>query len=150
MGAPIGNQFWKLRRDFDGDGKKLSVEQLFERSQEYVVYCINNPLIEIDFRGKDATPVELPKMRAMNKYGLCHHLGIAFNTLESWKSDPKYLHVITQVEQMMYAYKFEGAAAGMLHANIIARDLGLTDKKELDHKTNGEPITGMQIIDSKK
>ena len=32
---------------------------------------------------------------------------------------------------MMNAYKFEGAAAGLLHANIIARDLGLADKKDI-------------------
>ena len=29
--------------------------------------------------------------------------------------------------------KFEGASAGLLNANIIARDLGLSDKTELEH-----------------
>jgi hypothetical protein len=69
MAAPIGNDFWKLRRDFEGDGKKLSLETLFTKAQEYVEYCLNNPLIETDFRGKDATMVLVPKMRAMNKWG---------------------------------------------------------------------------------
>ena len=68
----------------------------------------------------------------MNKWGLCHHLGIHNTTLDDWaKKDPKYSKVITQVLQMMNAYKFEGAAAGLLHANIIARDLGLADKKDI-------------------
>lgn len=150
MSAPKGNEFWKLRKDFDGDGKKLTPVQVFEKSQEYVDYSLNNPLMEVDFRGKDAQRVEVPKMRAMSVWGLCHHIGISEQTLTNWEKDPKYLGIITQVKQMLKAYKFDGAAAGLLHANIIARDLGLADKKELDHKSNGEPITGMQIVNSKK
>lgn len=135
MGAPKGNDFWKLRKDFNGEDKKLSVEEIFIKSQEYVNYCLNNPLIETDFRGKDATSVQVPKMRAMNQWGLCHYLGICTNTLKNYKKDQKYLNIITQVEQMMFAYKFEGAAAGMLHSGIIARELGLADRQQIDVKT---------------
>ena len=137
MAAPIGNDFWKLRRDFEGDGKILSLETLFTKAQEYVEYCLNNPLIETDFRGKDATMVLVPKMRAMNKWGLCHHLGISTDTLDNWaKDDSKYLDIITQVKQMMFAYKLEGAAAGLLHANIIARELGLKEQSEVNTNAN--------------
>ena len=38
--------------------------------------------------------------------------------------------VVTRINRRMYADKFEGASCGIFNANIIARDLGLTDKKE--------------------
>ncbi len=41
--------------------------------------------------------------------------------------------VIRAISQEMYANKFEGAAVGVYNANIIARDLGLTEKT--DNKT---------------
>lgn len=41
------------------------------------------------------------------------------------------LAVITQAEAVIYEQKFTGAAADLLNPNIIARDLGLADKKEL-------------------
>lgn len=136
MGAPTENQFYKLRKDFGGDGRKLSIEQVLTKAQEYIDYCRNEPLKETDFRGKDAIKVTVPKMRAMHIKGLCHWLGITHTTWIEWKKDKKYSKVIAHVEQVMYAYKFEGAAAGFLNPNIIARDLGLVEKKEIDQKQN--------------
>jgi hypothetical protein len=52
------------------------------------------------------------------------------------KDDAKYLDIITQVKQMMFAYKLEGAAAGLLHANIIARELGLKEQSEVNTNAN--------------
>lgn len=134
MAAPTENEFWRLRKDLSEDGRKLSVEQVYEKAQEYIDYCRNNPLISIDFRGKDIQEVAIPKMRAMTIHGLCIHLGISTETWRDWKNDPKYFGVTTRVEEMMYTQKFEGAAAGMLNPNIIARDLGLVDKKQIEQK----------------
>lgn len=46
--------------------------------------------------------------------------------------------VIRDIEQVIYNQKFQGAAAGLLDANIIARDLGLKDRH--DHTTEDEKI----------
>ncbi|WP_228853260.1 DNA-packaging protein [Aegicerativicinus sediminis] len=139
MAAPTENDFWTLRKDLSPDGKKLSVDEIYEKAQEYIDYCRENPLYSQDFKGRDASAVYYPKMRAMTIEGLCHHLGIVRKTWDNWKKDPKYLHIITRVEQLIYVYKFEGAAADMLNANIIARELGLVDKKDIT--TDGEPLT---------
>ena len=130
MGAPTENQFWRLRKDMTEDGRKLSVEQVADKAQEYIDYCRENPLIEIDFKGKDADRVELPKMRAMTLTGLYVHLGITSETWCQWRKDKKYSDIITRIENIFYTQKFEGAAAGFLNPNIIARDLGLVDKQE--------------------
>ena len=46
------------------------------------------------------------------------------------------------MKQIIKTQKFEGAAAELLNANIIARDLGLADKKEL----GGDPTRPIHVI----
>ncbi|MFC0183379.1 terminase small subunit [Pseudarcicella hirudinis] len=47
-----------------------------------------------------------------------------------------FLEVITRIEEIVYVQKFEGAAVGAFNANIIARDLGLADKQNIDLSTD--------------
>lgn len=49
----------------------------------------------------------------------------------------------------MYAQKFEGASVGAFNANIIARDLGLIDKKEVEHAGNINSTTRVEIVKPK-
>lgn len=148
MGAPLGNQFWKLRSKHGRDKLFSSPELLWEAATEYFAWCEENPLLEIDFKGKDATEVSLPKMRAFTWDGLELYLDIY--SLRDYKSDPDYKdfsQVITRIEKIIYTQKFTGAAAGFLNPNIIARDLGLKDNTstELTGK-NGGPIQHQEII----
>jgi hypothetical protein len=116
------------------DGKKLSIEELIKGATEYVERCVTEKLYEIDFIGKDATEIERPKMIVMSIFGLCHHLGIAKSTWDNWKKDKKYLAVLSRIETTMTAYNIEGASAGFLQQNIIARIEGIKDKNESDIK----------------
>jgi hypothetical protein len=128
MGAPIGNEFWKRRTKHGRDKLFTKPELLWEAAQEYFQWCFDNPLIEIDFVGKDATQVQKPKIRAFTWSGLELYLDI--DSLREYKSNPDYKefsHIITRIEKIMYTQKFEGAAAGLLNPNIIARDLRLND-----------------------
>ena len=77
-------------------------------------------------------------MRAMTLAALCMFLDITDQTWRDWRSDrPDLLGVITRAEAVIYRQKFEGASADMLNANIIARDLGLSDRRELTGKDGG-------------
>jgi hypothetical protein len=128
MGAPIGNEFWKRRTKHGRDKLFTKPELLWEAAQEYFQWCFDNPLIEIDFVGKDATQVQKPKIRAFTWSGLELYLDI--DSLREYKSNPDYKEfsqIITRIEKIMYTQKFEGAAAGLLNPNIIARDLRLND-----------------------
>lgn len=132
MAATPGNEFWKLRAKHGRDKIFSSPDLLWESACEYFQWCIDNPLMEVDYRGKDITEVKIPKMRAFTWSGLEFYLGIS--DLKNYKSNESYkdfFPVITRIEQVMYTQKFEGAAAGFLHPNIIARDLGLADKSEI-------------------
>lgn len=143
MAAPSGNQFWKLRSKHGRDKIFESPIHLWEAACEYFEWCEENPLLEIDFRGKDLERVELPKMRALTWEGL--ELFVDIHRLRDYKSNPKYVDfspVIEQIEKIIYNQKFTGAAAGFLNANIIARDLGLSDKTEGKMEHSGELTFG--------
>lgn len=136
-----GNDFWKKRAKHGKDKLFTSPEALQEDIEGYYEYVIENPLIEIDFRGKEADEVRLPRMRPMTIQGLCLYLGVNSKYFNDFmdsikgKTDEKSLafaEVITRAREVIYEHKFTGAAAGFLNANIISRDLGLADKKELD------------------
>ena len=132
MAAPTGNQFWKARskhgRDkiFSDDGK------LWESACEYFQWCEDNPLTEqkIFHAAGVITKDTVTKMRAMTIAGLCVFFGIGTSTWSDYKKNKDFTAVITRIEDIIYNQKFMGAAADMLNPNIIARDLGLADKKE--------------------
>lgn len=153
MGAPIGNEFWKLRSKHGRDKLFATPEIMWEAACEYFQWCVENPLKEIDFRGKDAIEVIIPKMRAFTMQGLCLYLDCNTVYFNHFKNDIKdkddqmskgFSKVITRIEETIYNQKFTGAAAGFLNANIIARDLGLTDKKDLT--TGGEKLPAAQTL----
>jgi hypothetical protein len=142
MGATKGNRFWELR---SRHGRKTLFETpqlLWEAACEYFAWCEDNPLIEIDFKGKDAERVEIPKMRAMTMQGLCLFLDcnvVYFNHFETElkkredELSKDFCKIVARIRETIYQQKFTGAAAGFLNPNIIARDLGLTEKKEVEH-----------------
>lgn len=61
--------------------------------------------------------------------GLCTFLDISRSTWTAYSENPDYLDIIEQVERIIWVYKFEGAAVGLLNPNIIARELGLNSKR---------------------
>lgn len=132
MGAPKGNQFWRARSKHGRDKIFKTPEDLWEACVEYFDWCESNPLIETQafaYQGI-VTDHSLPKMRAMTLTGLRLFLDVAAETWLSYKSNKDYTEVIIKAEEVIYNQKFSGAAAGLLNSNIIARDLGLADKKE--------------------
>jgi hypothetical protein len=142
MAAPTGNQFWKLRSKHGREKIFASPEIMWDAAQEYFQWCQDNPLIEIDFRGKDCDRVELPKMRAFTLQGICLYLGVNtkyFNDFEKTCTHD-FSEVVTRIRETIYEQKFVGSAAGFLNPNIISRDLGLKDKTETEVTTPNGPV----------
>lgn len=138
MGAPKGNQFWKARSKHGRDKIFQTPDILWEACTEYFEWVEENPLWEnkpFNFQG---VPVENPiaKMRAMTITSLCRFLDVDFVTWKDYHANKDFTHVTTRVEDIIRDQKFAGAAADLLNANIIARDLGLTDKKEIKAEVN--------------
>lgn len=158
MGAPVGNQFWKLRSKHGRDKLFASPQALWDAACEYFEWCDTNPLIEVDFRGKDADEVRLPKMRPYTLQGLCLYLDCNtkyFNEFEDnlrGKNDDDskgFSNIITRIRETVYNQKFTGAASGFFNPSIIARDLGLSDKQEVKQEVKAEIKTDKKIDLSK-
>lgn len=127
-----GEKLWEKRK-IGKPPSFSSPEEMWSRAVEYFEWCRSNQLIEakvFSFQG-EIIPADVGHMRAMTQQGLCCFLNISVSTWHNYKDKPDYLEVTGQIEEIMYEQKFTGAAAGLLSANIIARDLGLTDKKEV-------------------
>lgn len=138
--APVGNRFWELRAKHGRDRLFAEPKLLWKAAVEYFTWCENNPLYEVDFRGKDATEVNIPKMRAFTMSGLCLFLGCGSKYFYDFKEalagrndeiSRDFSDIVSKIIETIYTQKFTGAAAGFLNPNIIARDLGLTDKQEM-------------------
>jgi hypothetical protein len=143
MAAPEGNQFWRKRLKHGRNHKIETEQEIEENFEEYCQWADENPLNEIDFRGKDANKVTIPKMRAMTKdhFALCCGLS-GWEKLETYKERSEgFREVITRIEKLIYYQKFTGTAAGFLNPNIIAADLDLKSKQEIDLTTKGKPFT---------
>lgn len=133
MSAPTGNQFWKARSKHGRDKLFASANALWEACQEYFQWVEDNPLHEMRPFAYQGVVVQEPvaKMRAMTIMGLCLFLDIDQKTWANWRSDKDFIPVVTRAEEIIYQQKFTGAAADLLNPNIIARDLGLAEKREV-------------------
>lgn len=164
MAAPEGNRFWELRSKHGRDKLFTTPELMWEAACEYFQWCIDNPWIKTeqsklppkpikDEEGKiiGFTPniVELPTATPFTLHGLCSYLDCNTAYFRQFKGNLKaedkdyegFSTVITRIEETIYRQKFEGAAVGAYNANIISRDLGLTDKVDSNIKVDSFDIT---------
>jgi hypothetical protein len=135
-----GNQFWKARSSHGAKPIFSNPQDLSNACREYLQWVDDNPLYEdkiISFQGV-ATHVPTAKMRAATIGGLCLFLDISRKQWFEWRNTrPDLSDVIDEVECAIREQKFTGAAADLLNANIISRDLGLADRTEHTGKDNG-------------
>jgi hypothetical protein len=120
---------------------------MLKACSEYFQWVKENPLYEAKafaYQG-DITIAQVPKMRAMTLAGLRMFVGMSEQTWYNYKEKAGYLEVMAEIEEAIKDQKFVGAAADMLNANIIARDLGLRDSKEITGKGGG-PLSFSVVI----
>lgn len=130
MSAPAGNSFWKQRSSHGRKPIFPDAETMWDACCEYFDWVEANPLLEAQafaYQG-DVKLQELPKMRAMTVAGLCIFLDISQQAWGEYRMREGFGEVTSRVDNIIRTQKFEGASAGLLNANIIARDLGLSEK----------------------
>lgn len=112
-----------------------SPEEMKERAFEYFSWLKENQLHEQKPFSSQGEVIygDVFKMRPATQQGLCVFLNIGVSTWHDYKKKDGYSEVISIIESVMYEQKFSGAAAGLLNANIIARDLGLKETTETQH-----------------
>ena len=116
-----------------------SPQEMLERALEYFQWCEEHPLGEHKIFAQQGEIIdgEVKHKRPYTQAGLCVYLGISEDTWRNYRDrKPDYFEVTKLITDAMYDQKFSGASAGLFNANIIARDLGLKDKSEIDHQSS--------------
>lgn len=148
-----GNQFWKLRSKHGRDKLFTTPELLWEAACEYFDWCDKHPWTvrkavqknipkRVKVGKKTVTETEqqteqhaAPVPRAYSLSGFCLYVGATEQWWYSFKNDcvkkgdNDFLEVMSRIQEVMRTQQYEGAAAGVFNANIMARMLGLADRQ---------------------
>ncbi len=137
MAAPKGNRFWEARSSHGRNPKFESPEALWAACCEYFEWVEANPLWEMKAFSYQGEVIQEPiaKMRAMTITGLTLFIDVTLETWRTYRLREDLSEVVTRAEQVIYDQKFSGAAADLLNANIIARDLGLKEQSQVEDVT---------------
>lgn len=132
-----------LRRNEDAI---LTPNELLRKAIAYFEWAESHPLKEEKVFNDKGNIVRayVDKARAFTKSAMCQHMGISASAFERYKrlEGADWKDAVEIIEDVISNQKFEHAAAGLLNANIIIRDLGLTDKQEVTGKgTAGSNFT---------
>lgn len=132
--------YWEWRKN-TGRPKNLESPQiLWEHACEYFQMVDELPYEKEDFiRGGESAGVKV-RLESIQPYtwtGFEDYLSekSIIVKLEDYKANKdgrytEFVEIITRIRNIMFDQKFRGAAVGAFKENIIARDLGLTDKSE--------------------
>jgi len=132
VAAPKGNKFWLARSSHGRDPIFKTPDALWSAAVEYFEWVEDNPLYEAKaFNDKGNIVIaHMEKMRAMTIDGLTNFLDIGDQTWRDYNNREDFSLVCAQIAKIIRQQKFEGASADLLNPAIIARDLGLADRKE--------------------
>lgn len=137
MGAPEGNEYYKLREKNGRDKIFKEPEELLEKAVNYFEWVENNPLYKHDvIRGGDLAGerIKIPLQRPYTIEGFCLFAGITYQTWLNYEKNSDahedFFKVTAYIKAVIEANQLEGASVNIFNSNIIARKLGLVDKKE--------------------
>lgn len=135
MAFEKGNQLWRKRSKHGRDRIIQDPFLLWEDACEYFEWCLNNPIIKIEFKGtaQGIEEVQTPLPKVFQKPALAMFCGVGtwdvINNLREVSGD--FIKVVDEIEAVIYSQKFEHAAVGMFNSSIIMSDLGMKNKSDL-------------------
>lgn len=145
-GAPVGNEFWKLRSKHGRDKIFASPEDLWEAACEYFeAMTARTDWNQQDWVGKDGNEVVRNVRPPFLLISMFTFMGISKQTWDDYSKRKDFIDICTRIQNVIFAQKFEGAATGHYKESIIARELGLRDQQDIDHTTKGESMNGATL-----
>lgn len=128
----VGNRLWR----FTNPGRPRifeTPEALWAKACEYFEYQEANPWQEERIASDRGEPIHISvdKCVPFTLEGFRLFSNITDACWHAYTQRPEFTKVCKQVMEVIRNQKFAGAAAGFFNHAIIARDLGLADKKEL-------------------
>lgn len=144
------NPFKKSGKRGSGNLRFETPEKLWSEACEYFEWALNTPWLEnkaMKMKEGESDTIEhytLAKPRYLSSVGLCLFLGIQRCTYNYYqkgkydKEDKDYSSVCAVIDDIIHEQKLSGAAAGVFHPMIVARELGLADKQEVAHELSDD------------
>lgn len=135
MAAPKGNKFYKKR---EKDGRELIYKEpseLLDAAYKYFDWCNNNPIKKDEVLKGGVRAGYIVKVKTDRPYtliGLCNHIGIGKRTFDDYCNRNDFSPITTHIREIIQQNQIEGAMVGTYKENIVARLLGLVDKKEIE------------------
>ena len=112
-------------------GRPLTIasKEDFERgANEYFAWVDANPYIDIDYVGKDATPVERKRRRPYLMGELALWLGLKrLEDLNNYEDRTEFTDIFRACKAKIHANQLSGTTAGHFNPSIVGRLLGLTE-----------------------
>ena len=152
MVAPIGNRFWEARSSHGRKPIFSTPDDLWNAALEYFDWVEKNPLLEekVFHNSGEIVRANITKPRAMTESGLCIFLDISVSSWKGYKANQGFLTVTTRIREIIRTQKFEGAASDFFNANIIARDLGLAEKREVKQEFGIDDLSKLEAEAKKR
>lgn len=132
-------------RQVGGKRKIADPETLWRLACEYFAWVEENPIFEaqlVSYQGV-STLEPVPKARAMTWEGLATFCGIGQVNLLNYAHKEEFEEVMALIKACMRDQKFTLAAAGLLNANLIGRDLGIGEV--IDHRSSDGSMTPSRV-----
>lgn len=134
-----GNTYWQ--RANVGKPKIFETpEDMWNKACEYFDWALDNCLYE--YKPYNGELVEVPRPRVFTITGMCCFMGMTRASFYVYKEREEFKEIVDHIQQIIENNKFELAAADMLNANMIGKDLGLLDRQEVNvtpYVISGEP-----------
>jgi hypothetical protein len=133
-------EYYRLRSAKGRDKVYKTPKALIEACNNYFEWCLDNPMLEEKVFQHQGRPVSagIRRTRPFTLEGLCNHIDISLAAFKTYEEHENFKNAAARIRQIIDNQQFEGVASGLLNSNIIARKLGLVDKK--DHTTAGESL----------
>ena len=152
MAWPKGNKYWKY---IDNIGRNKIYEDkdldtFRDKVIDYFKVTSERFWEEQHWVGKDGIEVTKNHPVPFLKQGIYLHVGINKDTWNNYKKREGFSDIITHAEELIFMQKFEGASTGFFNHNLIAKELGLVDKKDLSSSDGTmTPKMTIQVQDEK-
>jgi hypothetical protein len=125
-------------------------EKMWELFLAYKKEVKGNPRIKVEYVGKDGdtkhTPIERPLTIEGFKTFCAYQVGDInryWNNVD--ESCNEYVTIITRVREEIRAEQIDGAMVNHYNSNLTARLNGLTDKQDIELKTQVSPFTPIDM-----
>lgn len=152
MPAPKGNNYWSFRNKH-GRSHAYTPEGFWEEAVKYFTWMGKRTWVKKEaIKSGDSAGklVSIPTSTPLSITSFCLFADIDENTFQRYEKAEGYENfwaITRAIKQIIENQQFEGATVGAYNPNIIARKLGLVDKKEIENK--GEIAINIDNKDAK-